>query len=46
MASGKDMSYTDASKVKLIRRTSEPMILPLWRSLYSLNLMLPKVDRQ
>lgn len=25
---------------------SEPMVLPLWKSLYSLNLMLPKEDRQ
>ncbi|KAI9786560.1 MAG: hypothetical protein M1816_007884 [Peltula sp. TS41687] len=25
---------------------SESMVLPLWRSLYSLNLMLPKMDRQ
>ena len=26
--------------------SSERMILPLWRSLYSLNLMLPKEDRK
>ena len=28
------------------RRCSERMVLPLWRSLHSLNLMLPKEDRK
>ena len=29
-----------------ILENSEPIVLPLWRSLHSLNLMLPKEDRK
>ena len=43
MASGKMIGSSSSS---LTDGESERMVLPIWRSLHSLNLMLPKEDRK